>query len=136
MAKRILTFAVVAIAVVALLSAVAIAQQTCPMTGKSGSAWAGRGMHAECLVQTLKMTDAQKTQMMSILEDRNGQLKTLFADEKLTREQKSVKAREIIETGRDRIGAMLTPEQRTEFEEVRKQFGQWGRPPLWPQGLC
>lgn len=80
----------------------------------------------------LNLTDDQKAKIKPILQDEYNQLTAVHEDASLSQDQKLAKAREIHETAKSQIQAVLTPEQQTKFAEMKEQLRQdWeaGEPP-------
>ncbi|MDH7480556.1 MAG: hypothetical protein QHH26_01105 [Armatimonadota bacterium] len=65
----------------------------------------------EKLAQRLNLTEAQKTALKSIQEDRRSKIKAILSDKNLSKEQKREKIRQVLEESRARIKSLLTPEQ-------------------------
>jgi Spy/CpxP family protein refolding chaperone len=76
-----------------------------------------RAQRVEQLSRELDLTDAQKQQVDAILDDMFGQFKAIQKQYEPQRDEARHK-------GRDRIRAILTPEQKTKFEEFLKRLDQ------------
>jgi Spy/CpxP family protein refolding chaperone len=69
------------------------------------------------LTSQLSLTSDQQKQVTSIVDDTRGQVRALFAPLEPQHEQ-------IRQQGRERIRAILTPEQRPKFEEFLRQLDE------------
>ena len=95
------------------------------------------------LARDLALTEAQKTQMKSAME--NGpDFGKIFGDKSLTQQQKFEKMRKEGEAQQAKIRSILTAEQQTKYDErqarMRAQFQQMrgagqGRPGGFPGGM-
>ena len=77
-----------------------------------------RGMEA------LNLTDAQKQQIKSINEDFTTRLKALNQNDNILVKDMKVQRKALMQERKDKISAILTPEQKTQFEQLRKQHGE------------
>jgi Spy/CpxP family protein refolding chaperone len=82
----------------------------------------GKGMHAmdpaahlERMSACLGLTADQKTKISPILIEQSKEMKSLHDDAKLTRDQRIQKMQELRVKYHDKIGALLTPDQKTKF---------------------
>jgi Spy/CpxP family protein refolding chaperone len=75
------------------------------------------------LSEKLNLTDAQKTAVKSILANEANEIKAVHQDGSLSDEQKQAKTKEIRDSGREKINAMLTPEQQKKFAEMKGEAG-------------
>jgi Spy/CpxP family protein refolding chaperone len=85
-----------------------------------GRVFGGRGDHpriVEGLTRELGLTPDQKKQLESIIEDTRTKFQTIYEQERPLYDQ----ARK---DGRDRIRAILTPEQRPKFEEFVRRLDE------------
>lgn len=71
--------------------------------------------HLERLSACLGLTADQKTKISPILEEQSREMKAARDDANLTRDQRMQKMQELRTKYHDRIGALLTPEQKTKF---------------------
>lgn len=69
------------------------------------------------LTSQLSLTPQQQKQITTIVDDTRAQWRTLYAPLDAQHEQ-------IRQQGRDRIRAILTPEQKTKFEEFMQQLDE------------
>lgn len=77
----------------------------------------GKGMMG---MQKLNLTDAQKQQMKLINEDFKTKIQLLGKDDKAQRKA-------LMQERKNKISAILTPEQKAQFEQMRKQYKKEGR---------
>jgi Spy/CpxP family protein refolding chaperone len=86
---------------------------------------AGKGTHhgqrMAKIAQELGLTDSQKAQIKPILKDAKAQKQAIEADTKLTQADKQAKLKELRQKTREKIGAVLTPEQKAKWETLRKE---------------
>jgi Spy/CpxP family protein refolding chaperone len=73
------------------------------------------------LSEKLNLTEEQKTKVKAILADEATEIKAVHADTALTTEQKAAKVKEIRDSSREKINALLTPEQQKKFAEMKGQ---------------
>jgi protein CpxP len=73
------------------------------------------------LSEKLKLTDAQKAEIRPILAAEANEIRTVHQDSSLSAEQKQSKTKEIREANREKINALLTPEQQKIFAEMKEQ---------------
>lgn len=106
----------------------------------------GQGMHrghdggGMRMMQQLNLTDAQKQQMKSINEEFKSKMQTLNQNDNLLVKDARTQRKSLMEERNNRISAILTPEQRTQFEQFRKEHegdrGDWknkGKDGDWKQ---
>ncbi len=97
----------------------------------------GRGMRGPWgeSFQNLNLTDDQKAQLRTQMDNQRQQIEALRSDTSLTPEQRRAKSQEIMKSGHEQFLAILTPEQRTQLENDRKQGrGARGGRPAGPDG--
>jgi Spy/CpxP family protein refolding chaperone len=75
------------------------------------------------LSEKLNLTDAQKTAIKPILAAEANEIKAVHQDSSLSNEQKQAKIKEIRDNSREKIKALLTPEQQKTFAEMKDQAG-------------
>jgi len=73
------------------------------------------------LSQQLNLTDEQKEKLRPILADESKQIKAVWDDTSLTQDQKHAKAKLIKESTRPQIDAVLRPEQRQKFAQIKAE---------------
>lgn len=92
----------------------------------------GAGERIERLKEELGLTQAQLDQLKPVLREQMEAMKELRQNEDLSREEKRAKFEELRKANRDKIAAILTPEQLAKFEELMKKRGPGG--PGGPKG--
>lgn len=105
----------------------AVLAQTEPVPGAGmGKIRGGGGMQKMDPAERLKrmerhlgLTEEQKTAIAPILAEENGEMKAVRNDASLNRTQKREKMREIRDRYHDRIGTVLTPEQKQKADAAR-----------------
>ena len=79
------------------------------------------GNEMQWLSSKLSLTDTQKTKIKPILDSEHQQMKSLWQDSSLSREQKRARFAEIRSKTMDQIRPILTEEQRATLEQMQKQ---------------
>jgi Spy/CpxP family protein refolding chaperone len=72
------------------------------------------------LAEKLNLTEAQTAAIKPILAAEANDIKTVWQDNTLSQEQKQSKIADIRKSAREKINTILTPEQQTEFAELKK----------------
>jgi Spy/CpxP family protein refolding chaperone len=81
------------------------------------------GMHEGAgYMEKLNLTDAQKTQVKTINEDFRQQMQNLKNQGSLTVDQQKEKRQALAREHRDKLNAILTPEQRKQAEAFKQDF--------------
>lgn len=80
----------------------------------------GPGAHLDRMTVMLGLNQEQRLKILPILDQKFQERKAIWQDGSLTRDQRQAKMQELRETYHNRILALLTPEQRTKAEELRK----------------
>jgi Spy/CpxP family protein refolding chaperone len=75
------------------------------------------------LSEKLNLTDAQKAAIKPILATEANEIKAVHQDSSLSTEQKQAKIKEIRDNSREKINALLTPDQQKLFAEMKDQAG-------------
>jgi Spy/CpxP family protein refolding chaperone len=75
----------------------------------------------EWLSQHLNLTEDQKKQLKPILAGELKQMRAVGEDASLTQDQKREKMRQIHEASRPQVQAILTPEQRQKFAQMKEE---------------
>ena len=75
------------------------------------------------LSEKLNLTDEQKAAIEPILVTEANEIKAVHQDSSLSDEQKQAKVKEIRDNSREKINALLTPEQQKKFAEMKGQAG-------------
>jgi Spy/CpxP family protein refolding chaperone len=124
-------FAVLTFVLASALSLIATAQtesqqQGIPdqnRAGSTGNMHRDRSPEArlDWLNQQLNLTDEQKEKLRPILADESKQIKAVWDDTLLTQDQKHAKTKLIKESTRPQIEAVLTPEQREKFAQIKEE---------------
>jgi Spy/CpxP family protein refolding chaperone len=83
------------------------------------------------LSEKLNLTEAQKTAIKPIMAAEANEIKAVHQDGSLSNEQKAAKTKEIRTNSREKINAILTPEQQKKFAEMNAgpARGMPGAPP-------
>jgi len=75
------------------------------------------------LSEKLNLTDEQKAAIRPILVTEANEIKAVHQDSSLSTEQKQAKIKEIRDNSREKINALLTPEQQKKFAEMKGEAG-------------
>jgi Spy/CpxP family protein refolding chaperone len=75
------------------------------------------------LSEKLNLTNAQKAAIEPVLATEANEIKAVHHDGSLSDEQKQAKIKEIRDNGREKINALLTPEQQKKFAEMKGEAG-------------
>jgi Spy/CpxP family protein refolding chaperone len=76
------------------------------------------------LSERLNLTEEQKAAIKPIMAAETNELKAVHQDGSLSNEQKAAKIQEIRKNSREKINAILTPEQQKKFAEMNAGPGQ------------
>ena len=74
----------------------------------------------EHMARRLNLTDQQKTQIQGLFQTRRTQAMSIKQDTSLTTEQKQDKLRQLRESNRQQMTAVLTPEQQQQMRQMRR----------------
>lgn len=74
----------------------------------------------EMLAEKLNLTEAQTATIKSILVAEANDIKTVWQDDTLSKEQKQSKIADIRESEKGKINTILTPEQQAKFAELKE----------------
>jgi len=92
------------------------------------------------LSSKLNLTDAQKPQVKTILQDQQDQMAKLMSNNSSSREEMHAKMRDIHEKSNSKIRAILTDDQKAQFDKMQSERrghmhggGDQGAPPPPPQ---
>ena len=100
-------------------------QQALPDQNQAGSAGNKNrdrvGERLEWLSQHLNLSEDQKKQLKPILSDEFKQMTAVGEDASLTQDQKREKMKQIHEASRPQVQAILTPEQRQKFAQMKEE---------------
>jgi|GEM_PF-1713142 len=75
----------------------------------------------ERLSEKLGLDDSQKRKAEAIMEGQKEKMKALRNDESIAKEDKVKRLKEIMKEGREAITAILTPEQKAKFAEMKNR---------------
>jgi periplasmic protein CpxP/Spy len=76
------------------------------------------------LDQKLKLSDEQKTQVHSILQDQRDKMTALFQDQSTPQQERRAKMREVHEASNNKIREILNDDQKKKFDEYEKEQQQ------------
>ncbi len=84
------------------------------------------GERMQKLSQELNLTADQQAKIKPIFQQARTQGKTIHQDASLTKEQKMAKMKELHQTTMAQMNEILTPEQQTQWKQLREQHrAQW-----------
>jgi periplasmic protein CpxP/Spy len=103
-----------------------LAQGGPPPGGPGGEMGAGHQMptvdrQLEHYSRELKLTDAQKPQVKTILEDEHEQMKQVMDNTSASRDESRTKMREIRQASNAKLRALLTDEQKAKFDKMQAE---------------
>jgi len=124
---KVVTFTL--LATVAFTVALAQTSSSGMQQGAMAEGQAKQGMHdrLEWLSKELNLTDEQKGKLKPILQDEGKQMRAVHDDSSLSPDQKRDKMKQIRETFRPQIQAVLTPEQQEKFKNLKEQAREKGQ---------
>jgi len=113
-----------------LLAALVISASLIVMQGASAAVIqktdAGGMMYMDKLTKALNLTPDQVGKIQAIHKDAKAQRDAVLSDQSLTRDQKKAKLMDLHKSKHERVTAVLTPDQRTKYEQfVEKHKAQW-----------
>ncbi|HZV35432.1 MAG TPA: hypothetical protein VFB72_12740 [Verrucomicrobiae bacterium] len=82
----------------------------------------GRGNALQAMLAKLDLTDEQKEKAKPVVEDHNKQMRDLFQDSSLSREDKRDKMKTINEATNAKLKEILTADQYTKLLDLEKQM--------------
>ena len=81
----------------------------------------GKGMEG---IEKLNLTEAQRQQIRTINQEFKTKLQALNQNDKLLVGDAKAQRKALMEERKNRIAAILTPEQKTQFEQLHKEHGE------------
>ena len=78
----------------------------------------------ERMARALNLSDNQKSRIVAILQDAKNQMQSQRGNKNLTREQKQERRRAMREQTKNRINAVLTPQQRDKMAQMQERRRQ------------
>ncbi len=81
----------------------------------------GKGMRG---MENLNLTETQRQQIKSINEDFTTRLRALNQNDNLLVKDMKAQRKALMQERKDKISAILTPEQKTQFAQLQKQHGE------------
>ena len=126
--KKVIAVSVMAVAISAL-SAFAVAQDDQTPASTQTQTMNGRGHRGEHMAKELGLTPDQQAQMKQHHEQQMESMKALKADTTLTPEQKHAKMKEAHAENQQFMENLLTPEQKTKWEQMKQQHPMHEHPP-------
>jgi len=82
-----------------------------------------KGPNYDRLAEHLNLTDEQKPKVKTILENERGQMRNLWQDQSLSREDRMAKMRTIHEDTLAKLKVVLTADQFQKFQDMRPMMG-------------
>lgn len=87
----------------------------------------GRGMRGDRgnnFLQSLNLSQDQKDKIRPILQEQRKQMRQVFQDQSLSREQRMAKMQQIHENSSSRIRTLLNPDQQKTFDAHQQEMKQ------------
>ena len=84
----------------------------------------GKGMHG---MDQLNLTESQKQQMKAINEDFSTRMQALGKNDNMMVKDMKAQREALMQERKSKISALLTPDQRTKFDQMHKEGGREGR---------
>lgn len=116
--KKLLPAALAALAFGLMTFAVPTSAKPAPGMGPAAGAKRGEGMKK--LAAYLALTDAQKAQMTTILQNARQQAKALKEDTSLTPAARQAKMKALRKNTNQQVMSVLTPTQRQKMKDLRQ----------------
>ncbi|HWF18544.1 MAG TPA: hypothetical protein VG754_04725 [Verrucomicrobiae bacterium] len=82
----------------------------------------GRGNPMQGILNKLDLTADQKEKVKPIVEDQGKQMRALFQDNSLSQEDRQAKRKSIMDATDAKLKDILTPDQFTKYQDMRKQM--------------
>jgi Spy/CpxP family protein refolding chaperone len=79
------------------------------------------------MAQELNLSDQQKTQMQSLMQNQRQQVQAVRNDSSLTAQQKQDKLKQLRESNHHQVMAVLTPEQQQKWQQFRSEHKGMGK---------
>ena len=95
--------------------------KTCPPAEDKHHGHGPHGNPVEMLTKALNLTPDQQTQVKAIFDEVHPQMKALLDDQKLSKEDKAAKMKELRTTTDAKVRALLTADQQKAFDEHKQK---------------
>lgn len=118
--------------VAAFSTTLALAEDQKPAAPGAGGPRAGRAQmspeqRADRLKQELGLSDDQTAKVKAVYEKNQDKFKALREDTALSEEDRRAKFREMMKSTMEEVAAILTPEQKTKFQEQMQRRREGGK---------
>jgi len=105
-----------------------------PPPGDRGPGMRGRGPNFDMIAERLKLTDEQKPKVQAILDDQREQMRGLWQDQDLSREDRMAKMKSLREGTDAKLKVVLTADQYDQWQKMETRMrerrnGPPGGPP-------
>jgi Spy/CpxP family protein refolding chaperone len=89
----------------------------------------GPGGHAGMMgmAKELNLTADQQTKVKSIMESTHQQMRTIEQNQSLSKQDKQAQIKQLHESTKTQISALLTPDQQQKFAQMHEHMGKGGR---------
>ena len=84
--------------------------------------------HLKILTEKLSLTEDQQAKLRPILADESKQMDAIHENSSMAPADKQAKMREVHESFAGKVDAVLTPEQREHWKQLREQMMQKHKP--------
>ena len=91
--------------------------------GDRGAGMRGRGPNFDALAERLKLTDDQKPKVKEILANEREQMRDLWQNQDLSREDRMAKMKTIRDDTSTKLKGVLTPDQFQKWQDMRPMMG-------------
>ncbi len=88
----------------------------------------GKGHRAAKLAQELGLNATQKAQIKALLQDTRQRNRAIREDNALSPDVKKTRLKELHKETRAKIAAILTPQQRAKWQQIRQEHHRKGAP--------
>ncbi|MCU1287214.1 MAG: hypothetical protein JWO13_3564 [Acidobacteriales bacterium] len=99
-------------------------QQKFASLRESHGAGGPMGKDHDRLANQLNLTADQKTKMQSIMESNHQQMKAIHDDQSLSQQDKQAKVKQLHESMKSQVNAILTPDQQQKFAQMHQRMGK------------
>jgi periplasmic protein CpxP/Spy len=104
-----------------------------PPPGDHGPGMRGRGPNFDRIAERLNLTDDQKPRVKAILDDQREQMRGIWQDQDLSREDRMAKMKSIHEATDAKLKAVLTADQYDQWRKMESRMRERrNRPPGGP----
>ncbi len=118
--KNILSVALIAVASLGVVAAAPYSQDQ--QNGQPAAHRFNPRHRVEMLTQKLGLTADQQKELLPVIEDQRAQVRAIFKDSSLSQQDRRAKIGAVRQAGNAKIEALLTPDQKQTWEQMRQQM--------------